>query len=172
VTTDGTNVVQASTGAALDDIRHLMRAFVAWHRERHVDDLALIDRYFDEAEFAAELAALPGKYAPPKGSLLVAYHNGKPAGCVALRGLGQGYCEMKRMFVPVECRGLGVGRALADHVIADAKAAGYSAMRLDTSKRQAEAMRLYEGFGFTRIEPYYDLPSDMRDWLVFFERKL
>jgi ribosomal protein S18 acetylase RimI-like enzyme len=172
VNTDGTSVAQASTGAALDDVRHLMRAFVAWHRERHVDDLALIDRYFDEAEFAAELAALPGKYAPPKGSLLVAYHDGKPAGCVALRGLGRGYCEMKRMFVPVEFRGLGVGRALAEHVIADAKAAGYSAMRLDTSKRQAEAMRLYEGYGFARIEPYYDLPSDMRDWLVFFERKL
>jgi GNAT superfamily N-acetyltransferase len=172
VTTDGTNVVQASTGAALDDVRHLMRAFVAWHRERHVDDLALIDRYFDEAEFAAELAALPGKYAPPKGSLLVAYHKGKPAGCVALRGLGQEYCEMKRMFVPIEFRGLGVGRALAERVIGDAKAAGYSSMRLDTSKRQAEAMRLYEGFGFSRIEPYYDLPSDMLDWLVFFERKL
>jgi ribosomal protein S18 acetylase RimI-like enzyme len=76
------------------------------------------------------------------------------------------------MFVPVEFRGLGVGRALAKQVIADAKAAGYSSMRLDTSKRQAEAMRLYEGFGFTRIEPYYDLPSDMRDWLVFFERRL
>lgn len=170
--TESILVLQAKTEAQLSDVRALMRAFVAWHRERHVDDIALIDRYFDEDEFAAELASLPGKYAPPKGSLLIAYDNGKPAGCVALRDLGERVCEMKRMFVPVEFRGLGVGRALAGEIIADAKAAGYTAMRLDTSKRQNEAMRLYQSFGFTRIEPYYELPDDMGDWLVFFERRL
>ena len=62
-----------------------MRAFVAWHRERHVEDIALIDRYFDEAEFEAELAGLPGTYASPEGRLFIAYQDGQPAGCVALR---------------------------------------------------------------------------------------
>ena len=116
---------------------------------------------------------LPGKYAPPKkGRLLIAYRGGQPAGCVALRDLGDNVAEMKRMFVPPVFRGLGVGRALADRVIADARQAGYRRMRLDTSRRQAEAIRLYEASGFQRIESYYDVSEDLRDWLVFFERAL
>ncbi|MEZ5832301.1 MAG: GNAT family N-acetyltransferase [Dongiaceae bacterium] len=166
------SVTQATTSTQLDHVRSLMRAFVAWHRERHVEDLDLIDRYFDEEEWEHELAALPGKYAPPKGSLLIAYHDGKPAGCVALRDLGDGACEMKRMFVPVSYRGLGVGRALADRIIADGRDAGYRLMRLDTSNRQEEAMRLYERSGFRRIAPYYPLSDDLKNWLVFFEREL
>jgi GNAT superfamily N-acetyltransferase len=165
-------IFQATTNAQLDDARALMRAFVAWHRQRHVADLALIDRYFNEREFEQELACLPGKYAPPRGSLLIAYHEGRVAGCVALRDLGDDICEMKRMFVPADCRGLGVGRALAAGVLGDAKAAGYRHMRLDTSRHQSEAMRLYERSGFRRIEPYYELPDDLREWLVFFERAL
>jgi ribosomal protein S18 acetylase RimI-like enzyme len=165
-------VFQASTKAELDDVRALMRAFVDWHRRRHVEDLGLIDRYFDAADFERELAGLPGKYAPPKGSLLIAYLDGKAAGCVVLRDLGDGFCEMKRMFVPEASRGSGVGRALASRVIAEARAAGYASMRLDTSKRQNEAMRLYESLGFTRIVPYYALPDDMKNWLVFYELAL
>lgn len=165
-------VVHPTKGQELDDVRGLMRAFVAWHRERHVEDIALIDRYFDEVEFEAELAGLPGKYAPPEGRLFVAYQDGQPVGCVALRDLGDGACEMKRMFVPAKHRGQGVGRALADRIITEAKAAGYKRMRLDTSVRQGEAMRLYERSGFKRIPPYYELPDDLRSWLVFFEQDL
>jgi len=88
-------IFQAATGSQLSDVRSLMRAFLAWHRERHVEDLALIDSYFDEDEWEHELAELPGKYAPPRGSLLIAYHDGGPAGCVALHDLGDGACEMK-----------------------------------------------------------------------------
>jgi len=165
-------VSQATTTKQLDDVRSLMRAFLAWHRERHVEDLALINNYFDEEEWEHELAELPGKYAPPKGSLLVAYHDERPAGCVALRDLGEGMCEMKRMFVPTKFRGLGIGGALADRIIADARTAGYRLMRLDTSRRQAEAMRLYERSGFRRIAPYYPLTDDLKDWLMFFELEL
>ena len=165
-------VTQATTKPQLDDVRALIRAFVAWHRERHAADIALIDRYFDAREFEAELAGLPGKYAPPKGSLLLATANSRAIGCVAMRDLGGGVCEMKRMFVPETARGQGAGKALGTQIIADAKAAGYRLMRLDTSHRQAEAMRLYERLGFRRIAPYYDLPDDMKTWLVFFERAL
>lgn len=163
------SIFQAATNTELNDVRSLMRGFLAWHRQRHVEDLALIDRYFDEQSWEAELAALPGKYAPPKGSLLVAYRGGQPTGCVALRDLGDGVAEMKRMFVPDAFRGLGVGRALADRIIADARKAGYRRMRLDTSRRQNEAIRLYESSGFKRIPPYYPLSEDLRDWLIFFE---
>lgn len=165
-------VFPAATTNHLSDVRSLMRAFLAWHRERHVEDLALIDSYFDEGAWERELADLPGKYAPPKGCLLIAYHDERPAGCVALHDLGDDVCEMKRMFVPAKFRGLGVGRALADRIMDDARAAGYRRMRLDTSRRQDEAIRLYERSGFRRIAPYYPVTGDLKDWLVFFELEL
>jgi GNAT superfamily N-acetyltransferase len=167
-----TPVRQASSKAELDDVRFLMRSFVAWHRARHPEHIDLINRYFDEDAFETELDGLPGTYAPPRGSLLIAYRDGKPAGCVALRDLGDGLCEMKRMFVPQEHRGAGVGRDLAVRIVEEARSVGYRAMRLDTSFRQAEAMRLYERLGFRRIAPYYELEADMRDFLVFFELPL
>jgi len=166
------SVQQAQSNAQLDDVRTLMRAFVAWHRERHADDIALIDRYFDAAEFERELAGLPGKYTPPEGGLLVAHFGKEPAGCVAMRDLGEGVAEMKRMFVPVSMRKRGAGKALAEQIIADARLAGYRWMRLDTSIHQSEAMQLYEKCGFRRIAPYYALPDDMKNWLVFFELAL
>ena len=165
-------IVAATTKTELNDARYLMRAFVAWHRARHVEDIALINRYFDHDAFEAELAGLPGKYAPPHGALLLAYQDGEPAGCVALRNLGLGICEMKRMFVAEDFRELGIGRALTARVIAEAKQAGYRAMRLDTSHRQSEAIRLYTRAGFRRIDPYYTLSDDLRDWLIFFELEL
>jgi GNAT superfamily N-acetyltransferase len=165
-------IVEPARPAELDDVRSLMRAFVAWHRGRHAEDIDLIERYFDQRAFDEELAGLPGKYARPQGRLLLAYLDGQPAGCVALRDLEQDICEMKRMFVPDAFRGRGVGRALAARIIAEGKDAGYRIMRLDTSRRQSEAMRLYERAGFRRIPPYYDLTDDVKDWLVFFELTL
>jgi GNAT superfamily N-acetyltransferase len=165
-------ILEPAQPTELDDVRTLMRAFVAWHRVRHVEDIDLIERYFDQGAFDAELAGLPGKYARPRGRLLLAYLDGKPAGCVALRDLGDGICEMKRMFVPEAFRGRGVGRALAERIIAAGKEAGYRAMRLDTSRRQSEAMALYEQAGFRRIPPYSQLADDVKDWLVFFELAL
>jgi GNAT superfamily N-acetyltransferase len=149
-----------------------MRAFIAWHRERHTQDRHLIDAYFDAPAFERELATLPGDYSPPAGRLLLATVDGEPAGCVALHPLSHGYCEMKRMFVYPRYRGHGMGLALARRIIEDARSIGYRAMRLDTSIRQAEATKLYTRLGFSRIAPYYDLPGELRDWLVFMELRL
>jgi GNAT superfamily N-acetyltransferase len=162
----------ASTTEQLEQVRGLLRAFVAWHRQRHIDDLELIDDYFDATAFEEELASLPGKYSPPHGRLLLATRDKQPAGCVALRQLDDQACEMKRMFVPSHLRGAGVGRVLANAVINEARIIGYSVIRLDTSIRQVEAQRLYEGLGFVRIQPYYDLPERMQAWLVFMELRL
>ena len=156
----------------LDHVRALMRAFIAWHRARHQQDLALIDSYFDAAAFEAELATLPGKYAPPRGQLLLATVGGAPAGCVALRELDAERCEMKRMFVYPEYQGRGVGRALGEAVLGAGQEAGYRTMLLDTSFRQAEAQALYRRLGFRDAAPYYELSEDLRDWLVFMERSL
>jgi GNAT superfamily N-acetyltransferase len=148
-----------------------MRDFVAWYREHYVVDRDLIDRYFNE-EFEAELRNLRGRYGPPQGSLLIAVLADRPAGCVALRNLGDGICEMKRMFVPTEFRRRGVGSQLVRFVILNAKIAGYRLMRLYTSKRLGEAIRFYERLGFRRTAPYFDLADDLKDWLIFFELDL
>ena len=165
-------IAHATTQQQLDEVRGLMRAFVAWHRERHTDDLALIASYFDAGAFAAELAGLPGTYGPPRGRLLLAMLDGQPAGCVALRALDGDVCEMKRMFVRPQLQGQGVGRALGEALIREAKTLGYTRMRLDTSVRQVEALTLYERLGFTRIDPYYDVAPELDQWLVFMELRL
>jgi GNAT superfamily N-acetyltransferase len=161
-------VAETQTTQDLDAVRGLIRTFVAWHRERHRDDLHLIDSYFDAGEFEAELAGLPGAYRP----LLLARVDGEPAGCVGLKRLDDETCEMKRLFVDTRFRGHGIGRALTEAILNAARALGFKRMRLDTSFRQAEALTLYERFGFTRIEPYYELSQSMRDWLVFMELDL
>jgi ribosomal protein S18 acetylase RimI-like enzyme len=108
--------------------------------------------------FDQELATLPGRYAPPEGTLLLATVEGRPVGVVGLRSLGEGVCEMKRLYVRPEGRGLKLGRALADAVIAAARERGYRAMRLDTLAKMAEANALYDRLGFRDIPPYYANP--------------
>jgi putative acetyltransferase len=155
-----------------DDVRALMRAFLAWHRERHTEDADLIDAYFDDAAFEDELAHVREKYSPPEGDVLLARCDGEAAGCVALRRIDAAACEMKRMFVYPRFHGHGIGRVLGEAVLEAARASGYSVMRLDTSVRQAEAQALYRKLGFREIEPYYELPQALADWLVFMELEL
>jgi ribosomal protein S18 acetylase RimI-like enzyme len=111
-------------------------------------------------DFAGELATMPGKYAAPLGELLLARDpSGTPLACVGLRPLPQaGCCEMKRLYVLPEGRGLGLGRALVDAVVRAAIGIGYREMRLDTLPTLAAAISLYEKAGFERMDPYYDTP--------------
>jgi len=110
--------------------------------------------------FEAELAGLPGKYAPPAGALFIARaQDGDAVGCVALRAVEpEGVCEMKRLYVAPAGRGLGLGKALMGAVIGEAKRIGYREMRLDTLPSMLTAQTMYRAAGFREIAPYYDTP--------------
>jgi putative acetyltransferase len=114
----------------------------------------------DYQGFEEELASLPGRYAPPSGRLLLAFVGEELAGSVALRDLGEGVCEMKRLYVRPAFRGRGLGRVLAARIVEEGRGIGYRAMRLDTSGDMAAALRVYEGLGFRRIDRYNDDPLE------------
>jgi len=128
-----------------------------------------LDFELDFQDFREELETLPGKYARPLGSILVAKENGVTVGCVAVRPLGEEICEMKRLFVKPAHRGRKVGRELALAIIEEAKRLGYKAMRLDTVVAMKEASSLYKALGFQPIDAYYYNP--LRG-AMYFELKL
>jgi ribosomal protein S18 acetylase RimI-like enzyme len=112
-------------------------------------------------DFDTEVSTLPGKYAPPLGELLLALDpRGAAIGCVGLRALTRDVCEMKRLYVAPAGRGLGLGRALAETIVAAGANLGYREMRLDTLPTMSSAIRLYETLGFNEIAPYYDTPVE------------
>jgi GNAT superfamily N-acetyltransferase len=138
-------IAAASGPEDMDAARRLFRAYAAW---------LAVDQCFQG--FAEELARLPQPYAPPAGRLLLARVGDSIAGCVALRPLEPGVAEMKRLWVEPGFAGAGLGRALAERAIADARAIGYRTIRLDTiPARMPAAQHLYRSLGF-RENPAYD----------------
>jgi len=109
--------------------------------------------------FDRELAGLPGDYAPPEGRLLLVECEGQLAGCVALHKLDSGVCEMKRLYLRPPFRGKGLGRALTERIIAEARQIGYRRMRLDTVEPvMKDAVAMYRKLGFKEIAPYRPNP--------------
>lgn len=109
--------------------------------------------------FDQELAGLPGDYAPPDGRLLLARYRDQLAGCAALRKLDPGVCEMKRLYLRPQFRGRGLGRVMAETLIAEARVIGCGKMRLDTVEPvMPNAVAMYRRLGFKEIEPYRPNP--------------
>lgn len=108
--------------------------------------------------FDEEVRRLPGDYAPPAGRLLLAKQDGRPVGCIALRGISPACGEMKRLFVRSWGRGLGLGKRLVARLLHEARAAGYAELVLDTLPGMTEAQGLYLAYGFREIPPYRPNP--------------
>ena len=119
--------------------------------------------------FGEELRGLPGAYARPPGRLLLALEGDEVAGCGALRPIAPGVAELKRMWVRPAFRGRGIGRAVAEALLAAAREEGYRTARLDTLASMREALALYRSLGFREIPAYYENPLP---GVVYMERPL
>ncbi|MDF2233119.1 GNAT family N-acetyltransferase [Albimonas sp. CAU 1670] len=156
-----------------DRARALCETFRDWLRVRYADHPVVVGDYYGDAAWAPLMADLPTLHAPPEGAILLAFLDGRLAGCTMLRALPEpGLCEMKRMYVEAFARGTGVASALVEGLCDLARARGYRTMRLDTGRLQVEAQALYRRSGFVERGPYYDPPENLCELLVYFERAL
>ncbi len=148
---DNTAIVirPAESGADIELVRELFREYAA-----------TIGGHICFQSFEAELAQLPGQYAPPRGCIYLAIADGALAGCIAMRPVDGDACEMKRLYVRPAFRSSGLGRILASRLIADARTLGYGQMNLDTLDTMQAAQRLYESLGFADAEPTAQMPLD------------
>ncbi len=142
-----TKIINAVTPSNLEKIRCLFREY---------EDFLCVDLCFQG--FEEELNSLPGKYASPHGRLLLAMEHAEVTGCVALRKIDVGTCEMKRLYVRPKFRGKELGRNLAEKIIEEARKIGYSRMRLDSLESLKAALALYKSLGFKEVHPYYHNP--------------
>ncbi len=147
--------------------------FKVW-RPEHVDEVRSLFMEYGKSlgfslcfqNFDEELRSLPGAYGPPSGRLLLARYANHAAGCIALRKLQNGICEMKRLYVRPDDRGHGLGRMLVEKLLAEARAMGYSLMRLDTvESAMQDAIALYRKMGFKQIAPYSTIPIESALWM-------
>jgi putative acetyltransferase len=159
------DIRQAVTAQELAQVGQLFRQYYAWLAQEYG-----IDMSYQGVE--AELAGLPGSYAPPAGRLLVLYEQEQPAGCGAFRPIDQEICELKRMYVKPEFRGKGFGRAIALRLLEEARQCGYQVARLDTGVFMKEAQGMYLSLGFQVMEAYYQPPEEIMKLTVFMERRL
>lgn len=156
---DAPNLGISSASSVITIFQSESPAHIAQARELFLEYAQSLGFSLCFQNFEKELADLPGKYAPPDGRLLLADFSCQLAGCVGLRKLEDRICEMKRLYVRPQFRGKGLGRALADRIIAEARQIGYDRMRLDTVEPvMRDAVAMYRRLGFREISPYCENP--------------
>ncbi len=142
-------ILPADNAELLEEVRRLFLEYEKWLN---------VDLCFQG--FEIEVNSLPGKYAPPEGRLYIVKIDDSYSGCIALRKIDDGVCEMKRLYLAEAARGKGIGNKLIELIIQDAKDIGYKKMRLDTIKeKMPKAVSLYKSHGFREIKPYYKNPN-------------
>ena len=169
---DAPDIRLAESAVDYEAFGEVCRAYFAWCRARYSEMPWFVDEVFGQQSFDAELTVLAAKYGPPAGRTMLAVRDGQVVAGGAYHQLADGVCELKRLYVTDQARGLGLGRKLTDALTASARADGYRLMRLDTAHLLKEAISMYDSMGFHRIPPYRDYPARLMPYLVFMERPL
>ena len=165
-------IVVATTEDDYAAFGDLIREYWGWLQARYSDLPGFIDAVGGHQALDAELSSLRDTFGPPKGLVLLARRGDEVVGGIACRDLGDGSCEMKRLFVPDRFQGAGTGRRLCQALLDSARADGYEVMRLDTGYQNEEALTMYASLGFRECPPYHDYPADLMTHLRFMERSL
>lgn len=165
-------IVVATTEEDYAAFAELIVEYWDWLQARYAHRPGFVDAMGGHQALDAELGSLSETYGPPSGRVLLARRDDLAVGGIALKDLGDGVCEMKRLFVPDRFQGDGTGRALCQALLEVALSDGYRVMRLDTGHQNAEALAMYDSLGFRECPPYHDYPADLMTHLVFLERAL
>ena len=165
-------VTVATIDADYEAFGELVREYWNWLEARYADLPGFINSIAQHQTLEAELSALRETYGPPEGRVLLARRDGVPVGGIAYHDMGDGTCEMKRLFVPERYQGRGTGRLLCNALLLAATVDGFRLMRLDTGRQNEEAIRMYETLGFYECSPYREYPPDLLKNLRFMERPL
>lgn len=168
----GTEIRRAVSNADYQAFAEIIIQYAGWCRDRYRDDAWFIDEVFGYQALSSELEHLRECYGPPRGATFVAIRHERVYGAGAYRVLPDGSCEMKRLYVPDQFHGMGVGRALCEKIIASARDEGFTKIRLDTGRRFTEAIGLYMRQGFRECEPYSSYPPTLVPYLMFMELDL
>jgi GNAT superfamily N-acetyltransferase len=152
-------------------VRELYLEYLEWANTRIVREFGFS---FDIQSMVEQDMLELDKFLPPDGRLLLAEHGGRVAGLACLRRIRPDVGEIKRMYVRPESRGRGIGRALLEALIAEAREIGYPRVRLDSTRFMKEAHSLYRSVGFERIDPYpeSEIPPEYHSHWVFMEMTL
>ena len=158
-------IAQANSEAEIAAIRELMREYATWA-------FSIVPGSEETpawAGFNAELATLPGAYAPPAGRLLLAMQDGQPAGCICLKGHDDTTSELKRLYVRPTFRGQNIGQQLVKMLVEEARQSNYQRIVLDSHISMKKAHAIYLEVGFRQVSAPDDFPEDIKPVVVFME---
>jgi GNAT superfamily N-acetyltransferase len=162
-------IAQVASPADIAAVQELITEYTTWALTSLVGDSERPPTFEGVEE---EIAALPGIFAPPAGRLLLARHDGQPAGCIALKPHPDGVAELKRLYVRPGFRGLALGRQLVAAIVQAARDSGYRRMILDSHISMTHAHALYREAGFRDVPPPPDFPAELAPEIVFMEMEL
>jgi GNAT superfamily N-acetyltransferase len=167
-------IVAAETDTLVQEVIALSQEYVAYMlagAREHYPQLGTAE-LVSEHDYDDLYKKFPGEHVPPYGRLYLALGDGKAGGCIALGKLSDKICEMRTLFVRPAFRGIGMGKNLVEVLLEDARAIGYTHMRLDTLGFMESALSLYRSFGFREIEPYLAVSDSLKQYIRFLELKL
>jgi ribosomal protein S18 acetylase RimI-like enzyme len=164
-------IVSADTPALIEQAITLSQEYVTWMTasvREHYPELDLAP-FISEHDYDDVRDKFPGEHIPPYGRLLVAMNAEESCGCIALGKLSDTVCEMRTLYVRPACRKMGIGKALAEYVLDEARQIGYTHMRLDTLAFMERALKLYYSMGFESTQPYRVIPDGLKPHIRFLE---